>query len=70
MKNCKDCKNNYKSNYENDTEYEYDYLNSASSQDCTGLIPSGLVDEAELENYEDIYPFLPKAVPEDTESYE
>ena len=39
---------------------EYDYLsNAASSQDCTGLIPSEPVSEAELESYEDLYHFLP-----------
>ncbi len=38
---------------------EYDYLKPASTQDCTGLIPSGLVDESEIEHYEELYPFLP-----------
>ena len=39
---------------------EYDYLsNAASSQDCTGLIPSEPVSEAEIESYEDLYHFLP-----------
>lgn len=38
----------------------YDYLsNAASSQDCTGLIPSEPVSDAELESYEDLYHFLP-----------
>lgn len=38
----------------------YDYLsNAASSQDCTGLIPSGPASEAELQSYEDLYHFLP-----------
>ncbi len=38
----------------------YDYLsNAASSQDCTGLIPSRPLSEAELESYEDLYHFLP-----------
>ena len=40
---------------------EYDYLGkSCSFQDCTGLIPAGTVDENEMENYEELYPFLPK----------
>ena len=39
---------------------EYDYLsNAASSQDCTGLIPSVPESAAELESYEDLYHFLP-----------
>lgn len=38
----------------------YDYLsNAASSQDCTGLIPSKPESEAELQSYEDLYHFLP-----------
>lgn len=38
----------------------YDYLsNAASSQDCTGLIPSRPESEAELQSYEDLYHFLP-----------
>ena len=41
---------------------DYDYLKASSSQDCTGLIPSGIVYEEELENYEDLYPFLPNMV--------
>lgn len=41
----------------------YDYLSgAASSQDCTGLIPSAPLNEAELDSYEELYPFLP-AVP-------
>lgn len=39
---------------------EYDYLsNAASSQDCTGLIPSRPVSKEEIESYEDLYHFLP-----------
>lgn len=39
---------------------EYDYLsNAASSQDCTGLIPSEPVSAEEIESYEELYHFLP-----------
>ena len=38
---------------------EYDYLKPASTQDCTGLIPAGPVDEEEMEQYEELYSFLP-----------
>lgn len=38
---------------------EYDYMKPASTQDCTGLIPAGIVDDKEIENYEALYPFLP-----------
>ncbi len=37
---------------------EYDYLgNSASTTDCTGLIPAGTVDAVDLMNYQDIVHF-------------
>ena len=42
------------------THDEYDYLShSASSQDCTGLIPIPTLSPEEVEHYEEIYPFLP-----------
>lgn len=41
---------------------EYDYLKASSAQDCTGLIPSLPIDEGEMENYEELYPFLPGVV--------
>ena len=45
-------------NYE--TADAYDYLaHSASSQDCTGLIPIPTLSPEEVEHYEEIYPFLP-----------
>ncbi len=46
----------------NTDEMEYDYLQSSSIQDCTGLIPRGIMDESEIENYQEVYPFLPKVV--------
>ncbi len=49
---------------------EYDYLKAASSMDCTGLIPRGIEDESEIENYEEIYPYLPKVVRSDDLSSE
>lgn len=37
-----------------------DFLsNAASTQDCTGLIPSGPVNEDELESYEAVYHYQP-----------
>ena len=40
----------------------YDYLgNSASASDCTGLIPSAPLSEAELTSYEDLYHYRSKA---------
>ena len=43
-----------------ESKEEFCYLKPCSAQDCTGLIPKGLSDEAELQNYEELYPFLPK----------
>lgn len=41
----------------------YDYLSSAAStQDCTGLIPSAPKCLADLESYEAIYPYQPPKV--------
>lgn len=46
----------------------YDYLaNAASSQDCTGLIPSEPMSDAERESYQDLYAYQylpPKFPPE------
>ena len=42
---------------------DFDYLsNAASSQDCTGLIPAGPVDEEELKSYEAVYHYQPPKV--------
>ena len=41
----------------------YDFMsNAASTQDCTGLIPAGPVDEEELESYEAVYHYQPPKV--------
>lgn len=40
----------------------YEYLSSVSSHDCTGLIPAAPADGSETQSYEELYPFLPKAV--------
>ena len=53
---------NVKKQPSNNPTMDDDYLFSASAQDCTGLIPSVTHDEAEIESYEEIYPYLPKAV--------
>lgn len=39
---------------------DYDYLtHSASSNDQTGLIPSAVKSDAELESYQNLYPYPP-----------
>ena len=48
-----------------DTLPEYDYLKAASAQDCTGLIPALPAEECEIENYEELYPFLPDTLVDD-----
>ena len=39
---------------------DYDYLQSAATMDCTGLMPTPATNKAEQESYEELYPFLPK----------
>ena len=39
---------------------ESDTLQASSCQDFTGLIPAGPVDETELQDYEELFPFYPK----------
>lgn len=41
-------------------DQEYRYIKPCSFQDCTGLIPAAPEDDSELENYEELYPFLPQ----------
>lgn len=58
-----------KNNKQNNQDpMEYDYLKPASFQDCTGLIPAAPADDAEVENYEELYPFLPKVLMKDETS--
>ena len=42
-------------------------VQACSTMDCTGLIPSLPQDEAEKEAYEDLYPYVTKAVSSDRE---
>ena len=44
---------------------DMDYVNTASTTDCTGLIPAAPVSKAEMEAYEELYPYLPSAVTEE-----
>lgn len=53
-------KKNIPNKYPNREEecFSGDYMSSASSSDCTGLIPSGSCDsEEKFQNYNDIYDF-------------
>lgn len=42
-------------------EYETLLVNSASANDCTGLIPALPADDAQRESYEELYPYIPKS---------
>ena len=49
-----------------DIKDDYDYLGkSASTTDCTGLITHGPVNDAALNSYQDVYPFLVPPVTDD-----
>lgn len=49
----------------------YDYLaNAASTQDCTGLIPSLPTSKAELESYEEVYHYQPPKMPQQPQNKE
>jgi len=44
------------------SENNYDIdIQTCSTMDCTGLIPAAPQSEAELEAYEDLYPYMPHA---------
>ena len=55
-------------NYNEDKD---DYLNNpaASAMECTGLIPALPETEAELEAYEEIFPYLTPAASKDPETF-
>lgn len=58
-------KNQKKASEENQRIIDsYDYLsNAAATQDCTGLIPSAPLNEAELESYDALYKYQPPKIP-------
>ena len=47
----------------NNPTMDDDYLFASSATDCTGLIPSVAHDEYEVENYENLDPYLPPVAP-------
>lgn len=53
----------------NNPTMDDDYLFASSATDCTGLIPSVAHDEYEMENYENLYPYLPPVAPPLGDSY-
>ena len=59
--NFKDC-SNLKNNAATDPFDDSD-IQACSATDCTGLIPALPQDEAEVEAYEDIYPYVYSRIP-------
>ena len=60
-------KENDKSNTEKiDIIYDKE-LNACSAYDCTGLIPSAITDESEIDSYEEIYPYLSPRINQDSD---
>lgn len=57
---------NYRSIHKEKDDFDVD-IQACSAMDCTGLIPSLPQDEAEKEAYEDLYPYVTKAVSSDKE---
>ena len=55
FKDNSDLKNNTAENLFDDSD-----IQACSATDCTGLIPSLPQDEAEMEAYEDLYPYIAK----------
>ena len=45
----------------NSDRYEVD-IHSCSNMDCTGLIPAAPQSMAEIEHYNQLYPFLPQCI--------
>ena len=68
---CAPCKSRSKDAISGESLYRaaedtYDYLGkSASSGDQTGMIPSSPQNEAEIESYQDVYPFAPPVLKTD-----
>ena len=48
--------------YEGWSELADEYMKSSSGTDGTGLIPAAVQSDSELENYNELYDFLPTAV--------
>ncbi|MCC8029368.1 MAG: hypothetical protein LIO75_06205 [Lachnospiraceae bacterium] len=49
----------------------YDYLmHSASANDQTGLIPAGIMSDAERESYQELYPYPPPLLRKEKEQAE
>ena len=45
----------------------YDIMKTASNTECTGLVPAGILDEAESEAYGELYAIHPPKAPRDGE---
>ncbi len=43
-------------------EFDSDDFKASSGTDCTGLIPAAVTNDNELQNYNELYDFLPNAI--------
>lgn len=50
----------HKNPIEIDNDFLDDFCNAHSTNDCTGLIPSGAATDEEIESYNEVYHFLPE----------
>ncbi len=53
------CSKQNKRPTENTDEFLEEFCNAYSTTDCTGLIPGGNPSDEEIENYNDVYRYLP-----------
>lgn len=45
----------------------YEMMTTASTTECTGLVPSGVIDEGESESYGELYSIHPPKAPKNGE---
>lgn len=66
----KNKKSNKRFNLSNIEEPDMDMkFSTCSSYDCTGLIPSEVVNQEEYENYDEMYQFLPTDLRDEDDFY-
>lgn len=66
----KNKKSNKRINVSNIEEPDMDMeFSTCSSYDCTGLIPSEVVNQEEYENYDEMYQFLPTDLRDEDDFY-
>ena len=56
-------KENDRPSKDNDFHLQDINIQACSTMDCTGLIPTPPKDDFEQESYEELYPYITKAIP-------